>query len=264
MTETWNTLTPEEHKKFLSLLAKQNLRGITSSDIVCEIQRMRADLLYEKDDMQKYLMECRLNHHLNELERRTRLNESGVRTTNKEIIQAIKDKIAIEDVIAWYTDVYTHGKDRWEFKCPLHSDKHPSGKIYLDQQTYWCFQCNTGGDIFNALGDGVIISTPGGSSGYNFSSGGGIISWDLPAYSVRFFNLTRGLRSISIIVKGDTVTKIHSHYGAMIERDGISEDLSPKTLITTKLSSKNAKIVSFEYHGQLERIKRMIKSSRLD
>ena len=150
MDETWITISPEEHRAFLAELAKENLRGITSSDIVCDIQRIRSEIDYEKDDMQKYLMECRLNHMLNELERRTRLNQNGIRTTNKEIIQTIKDKILIEDVIAWYTDVYTH-RNRWTFRCPLHVDNHPSGVIYLDQQSWWCFQCNQGGDLFDAV-----------------------------------------------------------------------------------------------------------------
>ena len=38
------------------------------------------------------------------------------------------------------------------FKCGKHGDdKHPSGRIYRDQQSWWCFGCNKGGDIYEAV-----------------------------------------------------------------------------------------------------------------
>lgn len=126
------------------------------------------------------------------------------------------------------------------------------------------FIVKVGDDVFNASGDGVIICTPSGSSGYNFSSGGSIITWDLHAYSVRFFNLIGGLRSISIVVKGDITTKIESTYDCIIESDGIGEELSPKTIISANLSDKSSRLAYFEYHGQLSRLKRMIKSSNIE
>lgn len=30
--------------------------------------------------------------------------------------------------------------------CPFHSEKSPSFIIYLDQNSFWCYSCNTGGD----------------------------------------------------------------------------------------------------------------------
>ncbi len=126
------------------------------------------------------------------------------------------------------------------------------------------FIVNVGGDTFHASGDGIIICTPSGSSGYNFSSGGSIITWDLYAYSIRFFNLTGGLRSISIVVKGDVTTKIESLYNSTIESDGVGKDLLSKTTITARLSDKYSKFAYFDYHGQLSRLKRMIKSSKIE
>jgi len=126
------------------------------------------------------------------------------------------------------------------------------------------FIVKVGDDEFYANGDGVIICTPSGSSGYNFSSGGSIITWDLYAYSVRFFNLTGGLRSISIVVKGDIITKIESIYECIIETDGIGKELPQKTIISAKLSNKYARLAFFDYHGQLSRLKRMIKSSKIE
>ena len=119
-------------------------------------------------------------------------------------------------------------------------------------------------DVFNASGDGIIICTPSGSSGYNFSSGGSIVTWDLYAYSVRFFNLTGGLRSISIVVKGDVITQIESIYECTIESDGMGKDLPRKTVINARLSNNYSRLAFFEYHGQLSRLKRMIKSSKIE
>jgi hypothetical protein len=31
--------------------------------------------------------------------------------------------------------------------CPFHPEKTPSFTIYLLQNTYWCYACNTGGDV---------------------------------------------------------------------------------------------------------------------
>jgi hypothetical protein len=131
-------------------LAETNMRGISSSDIVCEIQSLREQIEESSGEHHYYLL-CRFNHLLNELERRSRLNDKGIRTTNNEIIQTIKEKIKIEDVLAWYTDVYYHNKN-WTYRCTLHGkDSHPSGKIYIDQSKAWCHVCNQGGDIFDIV-----------------------------------------------------------------------------------------------------------------
>ncbi len=121
-----------------------------------------------------------------------------------------------------------------------------------------------GEDEFQAAGDGVIFATPSGSSGYNFSSGGAIISWDLFAYSLRAFNLTKGLRSISYIIPGDRKTRVISQYGAFLEVDGGASSLPPNTPVTVCLCGKHARIASLSFHGQLERVKRMVGSNRID
>jgi len=138
-------------KEVLKLLAQTNLRGITSSNIVCEIQSLREQLEDEKDSNHRFYLLCRFNHLLNELERRTRLNQNGIRVTNKEIIQTIKDKITIDTVLSWYTDVFYH-KNKWTYRCTLHGDdKHPSGVIYKDEGRFHCFTCQAHGDIFDAV-----------------------------------------------------------------------------------------------------------------
>ena len=132
-------------------LAQTNLRGITSSDIVCEIQYLREQIEIEPLEETKFYLLCRFNWLLNELERRSRLNNTGVRVTNKEIIQTIKERIQIDTVLSWYTDVFYH-QNKWTFRCTLHGDdKHPSGVIYKDDGRFHCFVCNAHGDIFDAV-----------------------------------------------------------------------------------------------------------------
>ena len=140
-----------ETKQTVKHLAQTNLRGITSADIVCEIQSIREQPIEEIDADHRFYLGCRFTHLLNELERRTRLNDTGVRTTNKEIIQTIKERVPIDTVLAWYTDVFIY-KSKWTYRCTLHGlDKHPSGVIYQDEGRFHCFACGAHGDIFDAV-----------------------------------------------------------------------------------------------------------------
>jgi hypothetical protein len=132
-------------------LAQSNPRGITSSNIVCEIQGLRSKIETEPDGEERFYHLVRFNWLLNELERRSRLNDLGVKTTNKEIIQTIKELVPIDTVLSWYTDVHYHQK-KWTFRCTIHGeDKHPSGVIYKDENKFHCFVCQAHGDIFDAV-----------------------------------------------------------------------------------------------------------------
>lgn len=35
--------------------------------------------------------------------------------------------------------------------CPMHEERTPSCNIYTDQNTFWCFGCNKGGNVINFL-----------------------------------------------------------------------------------------------------------------
>ena len=74
------------------------------------------------------------------------------RTSNSDLIKIIKERVRIEDVLEWYGDV-TFCNNGWQFRCTKHTneDSKPSGKIYLDQNTYHCFGCNQGGDVLDAV-----------------------------------------------------------------------------------------------------------------
>jgi len=42
-------------------------------------------------------------------------------------------------------------KNRVVLNCPFHSEKQPSFTIYLDQNTWWCYSCNSGGTVIDFI-----------------------------------------------------------------------------------------------------------------
>ena len=156
----------------LKLLASQNQRGIPTNRIVYEILDTRAKLKLleispddaigfqcpsyytEKEwvEEHRYFWDCVLESCFNEIERRRNINEDAIKKPAREIIQAIKTDMPLADVLEWYTKVIYNGRKQWKFHCTLHGeDKHPSGIIYSDEQRWWCFTCNQGGDVFDAV-----------------------------------------------------------------------------------------------------------------
>ena len=61
-------------------------------------------------------------------------------------IEVIKTRSDIVAVIEQYTRLRKAGKN-FTGCCPLHQDKHPSLTVYPDQQTFYCYGCNRGGDV---------------------------------------------------------------------------------------------------------------------
>tara|TARA_Y100000310_G_scaffold64447_1_gene59971 strand:- start:4305 stop:4847 length:543 start_codon:yes stop_codon:yes gene_type:complete len=145
-------------RETLKLLADRNLRGTTTTELVFEMQGLMARLESTEeisDDSHRYFLECLLDVCLRELLRRRQINKVGGRLDqypDRELIHAIKDRVKIEDVIGWYTRIFVSSKQNWQYHCTLHgTDRHPSGMLYRDEQRYWCFGCNQGGDIFDAV-----------------------------------------------------------------------------------------------------------------
>ena len=70
----------------------------------------------------------------------------------RDEIEAIRTQHPIEQVIAMYTDLRRYGR-MLNGRCPLpdHDDRDPSFVVYTDGQTFYCFGCNCGGDVFAFL-----------------------------------------------------------------------------------------------------------------
>lgn len=65
----------------------------------------------------------------------------------KEIIQEIKTRLDIVDIIkAYISNLKKVGKN-WIALCPFHNDHHPSLHVSTDLGIFKCFSCGEGGDI---------------------------------------------------------------------------------------------------------------------
>lgn len=62
----------------------------------------------------------------------------------------VKERLDIINVIEGYTDLKKSGT-RMKGRCPLHQDRNPSLTVYPDQQSWHCFSCNQGGDVFEFI-----------------------------------------------------------------------------------------------------------------
>lgn len=62
-------------------------------------------------------------------------------------IKQIKDKIDITDLIAEYIEIKPAGTNK-KACCPFHNEKTPSLMINSERQSWHCFGCGKGGDIF--------------------------------------------------------------------------------------------------------------------
>lgn len=65
----------------------------------------------------------------------------------REIIQSVKDRSDIVDLIGSYVTLKRAGT-RYTGLCPFHSEKTPSFMVFPEDQHFFCFGCEAGGDVF--------------------------------------------------------------------------------------------------------------------
>ena len=65
-------------------------------------------------------------------------------------VEAIKAKNDIVAIIEGYTRLRKTGRN-FTGCCPIHGDKHPSLTVYPEQQSWHCYGCNRGGDVFDFI-----------------------------------------------------------------------------------------------------------------
>lgn len=64
-----------------------------------------------------------------------------------KLAKEIKEKIDIVDIVSFYVkDIKKRGRN-FVALCPFHSERTPSFTISREKQIFYCFGCNTGGDV---------------------------------------------------------------------------------------------------------------------
>jgi len=66
------------------------------------------------------------------------------------VIDEVKQKIDIIDIIGQHITLTKSGRT-FRGLCPFHGEKHPSFYVYPEQQSWHCFGCNSGGDVFSFI-----------------------------------------------------------------------------------------------------------------
>jgi len=67
-----------------------------------------------------------------------------------EIIQEVRDRVDIVDLIGRHLTLKKSGRN-YVGLCPFHSEKTPSFNVNPDRQSYYCFGCQKGGNVFTFL-----------------------------------------------------------------------------------------------------------------
>ena len=90
-----------------------------------------------------------------------------------EFLREVGERNRIEDVAASYVNLRRRGKNLVGL-CPFHNEKTPSFCIYPENNSFFCFGCNKGGDVISFVmgvenldfAEGGEVPGPAGGHGF--------------------------------------------------------------------------------------------------
>jgi len=68
-----------------------------------------------------------------------------------ELKEQTREANPIEEIASRYTELRKDGARRLKGLCPLHNEKDPSFTVYPESQSWFCFGCGKGGDVFDLV-----------------------------------------------------------------------------------------------------------------
>jgi DNA primase len=65
----------------------------------------------------------------------------------RDSVDRVKEAADIVEIVSAYTDLQQRGQDHWGV-CPFHEERTPSFKVNPRDKLYYCFGCESSGDVF--------------------------------------------------------------------------------------------------------------------
>lgn len=78
----------------------------------------------------------------------TRLEKAVSFAIDNEVKDRVRLSVNIVDLIGSYTEIRRQGRN-FVAACPFHDDRRPSLQINIDRQSWKCWVCDIGGDVFS-------------------------------------------------------------------------------------------------------------------
>ncbi|HPY83941.1 MAG TPA: CHC2 zinc finger domain-containing protein, partial [Ruminococcus flavefaciens] len=69
---------------------------------------------------------------------------------NDEFLYALVNANPIDQVMSSYVHLIRRGRN-YVCNCPFHSEKTPSCTVYMDDPHFYCFGCQSGGDVITFI-----------------------------------------------------------------------------------------------------------------